>query len=27
LGWLIVQVAERLWERLDPSQEILELGR
>jgi hypothetical protein len=27
LGWLIVQVAGRLWERLDPSQEILELGR
>ena len=27
LGWLIVQVAARLWERLDPSQEILELGR
>ena len=27
LGWLIVQVASRLWERLDPSQEILELGR
>jgi hypothetical protein len=26
-GWLIVQVAGRLWERLDPSQEILELGR
>jgi len=27
LGWLIVQLAARLWERLDPSQEILELGR
>jgi hypothetical protein len=27
LGWLIVQVAGRLWEGLDPSQEILELGR
>jgi hypothetical protein len=27
LGWFIVQVAGRLWERLDPSQEILELGR
>jgi cadmium resistance protein CadD (predicted permease) len=27
LGWLIVKVAGRLWERLDPSQEILELGR
>jgi len=27
LGWLIVQTAGRLWERLDPSQEILELGR
>jgi hypothetical protein len=27
LGWLMVQVAGRLWERLDPSQEILELGR
>jgi hypothetical protein len=27
LGWSIVQVAGRLWERLDPSQEILELGR
>ena len=27
LGWLIVQVAGRLWEQLDPSQEILELGR
>jgi hypothetical protein len=26
-GWSIVQVAGRLWERLDPSQEILELGR
>ena len=27
LGWLMVQAAGRLWERLDPSQEILELGR
>jgi len=27
LGWLLVQVAGRLWERLDPSQEILEMGR
>jgi hypothetical protein len=27
LGWFIVQFAARLWERLDPSQEILELGR
>ena len=27
LGWFIVQVAARLWEALDPSQEILELGR
>jgi hypothetical protein len=27
LGWFIVQVAGSLWERLDPSQEILELGR
>ena len=27
LGWLVVQAAGRLWERLDPSQEILELGR
>jgi hypothetical protein len=27
LAWLIVQAAGRLWERLDPSQEILELGR
>jgi len=27
LGWFLVQVAGRLWERLDPSQEILELGR
>jgi hypothetical protein len=27
IGWLTVQVASRLWERLDPSQEILELGR
>ena len=27
LGWFIVQVAGHLWERLDPSQEILELGR
>jgi hypothetical protein len=27
LGWILVQVAGRLWERLDPSQEILELGR
>jgi hypothetical protein len=26
-GWLLVQVGGRLWERLDPSQEILELGR
>jgi len=26
-GWSFVQVAARLWERLDPSQEILELGR
>jgi len=26
-GWLIVQVAAPLWERLDPSQEILEIGR
>jgi hypothetical protein len=27
LGWLMVQAAAQLWERLDPSQEILELGR
>jgi hypothetical protein len=27
LGWLLVETAGRLWERLDPSQEILELGR
>lgn len=27
LGWLLVEAAGRLWERLDPSQEILELGR
>ena len=27
LGWFIVQAAGRLWERLDPSQELLELGR
>jgi hypothetical protein len=27
LGWAIVQAAGHLWERLDPSQEILELGR
>jgi hypothetical protein len=27
LGWLLVQTAGGLWERLDPSQEILELGR
>jgi hypothetical protein len=27
IGWFVVQVAGRLWERLDPSQEILELGR
>jgi hypothetical protein len=27
VGWLIVRVAGGLWERLDPSQEILELGR
>jgi len=27
LGWIIVQAAGRLWERLDPSQELLELGR
>jgi len=27
LGWLVVQAAGGLWERLDPSQEILELGR
>jgi hypothetical protein len=27
LGWLMVQTAGHLWERLDPSQEILELGR
>ena len=27
VGWLIVRVAARFWERLDPSQEILEIGR
>ena len=27
MGWLMVQAAGRLWEQLDPSQEILELGR
>ena len=26
-GWLIVQAAAPLWKRLDPSQEILEIGR
>ena len=27
LGWLLVEAAGRFWEQLDPSQEILELGR
>jgi hypothetical protein len=27
MGWFMVQAGGRLWERLDPSQEILELGR
>jgi hypothetical protein len=27
IGWVLVQAAARLWERLDPSAEILELGR
>jgi hypothetical protein len=26
-GWLIVRVSAPLWERLDPSQELLEIGR
>jgi hypothetical protein len=26
-GWLLVEAATRLWERLDPSLEILESGR